>query len=189
MEAALREETESARRGVEELDGELRSARELADQRLHHTLERDEQIELLQRRLSAQEAELGALRRAVGRSAATPDVQQIYERATAGLEAAKAELLKRGTSNRPQNAVAAAARFVPEPGPSSGPRRTTRLTGLPSALAPPLPAPMPASIAVPADSSPPPDAEDEMALEVDEDLVEAIEEIDPEPEPVLPRRR
>jgi chromosome segregation ATPase len=59
--------------------------------------ERDLKIQALQRRLTAQNAELTALRSSMGR--VVPDqVQQIYQRATAELTAVKAELFRRSTS-------------------------------------------------------------------------------------------
>lgn len=55
--------------------------------------DRDKKLELLERRLKAQDAELNALRKAAGRPA-SGQVQQIYERAAAEISAVKAELFK-----------------------------------------------------------------------------------------------
>ncbi|HZA12968.1 MAG TPA: hypothetical protein VE618_00670, partial [Myxococcaceae bacterium] len=91
---------------------------------------------------------------------------------------------------------AAAAPLTVESGrPAAPPRRPTRMTGSASALAPPLPAPVPTSVTLAPEPSPASASGDELALELDDDLGdaiegEAIEELDPEPEPVvLPSRR
>jgi len=62
--------------------------------------DRESKLEILHRRLSAQDAELASLRRSLPRS--TLQVQQIYERATAELTALKAELFRRSESRPAQ---------------------------------------------------------------------------------------
>ncbi|HYX90290.1 MAG TPA: methyltransferase domain-containing protein [Myxococcaceae bacterium] len=88
----------------DELDTHLETAAGLEQQ----VAERDARLESLQKRLSAHEAELATLRRAVGRSAGTPQVQQIYERAAAELESVKAQLLKRSTGGAKPSLISTA---------------------------------------------------------------------------------
>jgi golgin subfamily B member 1 len=132
----------SARQRVE---AELAAAKQQA-------AERDARVESLQRRLNAQESELVALRRAVGRSAATPQVQQIYERASAELEAVKADLLKRSVRLAKVSSGAPIARLVaaaPKPLPPSAGAASTSASAEPGsrngapALARVTPLPLP----------------------------------------------
>jgi golgin subfamily B member 1 len=78
--ARLAEELQKAA-GTSARDGELSAA--IAD--------RDARLQILQRRLAAQSAELSALRSSVGRSV-PQQVEQIYQRASAELSAVKAEI-------------------------------------------------------------------------------------------------
>jgi len=73
-------------------DREVELATTVADQ--------ETKLEILHRRLAAQDAELAALRRSLPRSSL--QVQQIYERATAELTALKAELFRRSESRPAQ---------------------------------------------------------------------------------------
>ncbi|HEX4803920.1 MAG TPA: methyltransferase domain-containing protein [Myxococcaceae bacterium] len=73
-------------------DREVELATALAD--------RESKLEILHRRLAAQDAELASLRRSLPRSSL--QVQQIYERATAELTALKAELFRRSESRPAQ---------------------------------------------------------------------------------------
>jgi hypothetical protein len=62
--------------------------------------EKDGKLDILQRRVAAQETELAALRRVLNRPA-PGKVEQIYERASAELSAVKADLFKRPGENTP----------------------------------------------------------------------------------------
>jgi chromosome segregation ATPase/SAM-dependent methyltransferase len=79
--------------GARDREAELSTA--LAD--------RENKLEILQRRLAAQDSELAALRRSLTRTPSA-QVQQIYERATAELSAVKAELFRR-PAEPPREAV------------------------------------------------------------------------------------
>ncbi len=79
--------------GTRDREAELSTA--LAD--------RESKLEILQRRLAAQDSELAALRRSMTRTPSS-QVQQIYERATAELSAVKAELFRR-TAEPPNEAI------------------------------------------------------------------------------------
>ena len=77
--------------------------------------DRENKVDILQRRLIAQDNELAALRRSLARTSSN-QVQQIYERATAELSAVKAGLLRRESESPggPRSAV---------PGPGSDPEK------------------------------------------------------------------
>ncbi len=86
-------EAERARR-TEELEAAQGSASQGKAELSAALADKDARIEILLRRLTAQESELAALRKSAARSP-TSQVQQIYERAAAELTAVKAELFRR----------------------------------------------------------------------------------------------
>ncbi len=93
-------ESEAAAAGVaEELERFRRLASGSKDREAEWATavaDRESKLEILHRRLAAQDAELASLRRSLPRSSL--QVQQIYERATAELTALKAELFGRSES-------------------------------------------------------------------------------------------
>jgi DNA repair exonuclease SbcCD ATPase subunit len=108
---ALREAAETAK----VLEASLQSA----------LAERDTRLGELERKLMAQETELGLLRREAARNSADP-VQRIYERANAELNAVKSELSRRSTSTG-----AAPARSPGTPPPVPKPRAAVPALDLP----------------------------------------------------------
>src|SRR6185369_5297101 len=103
---------------MEALQKRVEAAEEKVEKAAPTLAERDKKIELLERRLKAQESELNALRRTAGRGApaASGQVKEIYERAAAGISAAKAELFKQPT---PPPDASAEAPEKPAPNPAA----------------------------------------------------------------------
>jgi hypothetical protein len=82
-------------RQTEELEG-WRNSPGRQSQLSEALADRDAKLQALQRRLTAQNAELTALRSSMGRVVPN-QVQQIYQRASAELTAVKAEMFRRST--------------------------------------------------------------------------------------------
>src|SRR6185369_252824 len=106
---------------MEALQKRVEAAEEKVQKAAPTLAERDKKIELLERRLKAQESELNALRKTAGRrsAAASGQVKEMYERAAAGISAAKAELFKQptpppGSGSAPEKPAAAGAAAAAE---------------------------------------------------------------------------